>query len=26
VIDVIEAKAGTGQHGFYGHDGAIISW
>lgn len=26
VIDVIEAKAGSGQHGFYGHDGATIAW
>ena len=26
VIDVVEAKAGTGQHGFYGHDGAVIPW
>ena len=26
VIDVVEAKAGTGQHGFYGHDGATIPW
>ncbi len=26
VIDLVEAKAGTGQHGFYGHDGATIPW
>ena len=26
VIDVVESKAGTGQHGFYGHDGATIPW
>ena len=26
VIDVVEAKAGTGQHGFYGHDGKTIPW
>ncbi len=26
VIDLVEAKAGTGQHGFYGHDGAVIPW
>ncbi len=26
VIDLVEAKAGTGQHGFYGHDGATIAW
>ncbi len=26
VIDVVEAKAGTGQHGFYGHDGHTIPW
>ena len=25
-IDVVEAKAGTGQHGFYGHNGEIIPW
>jgi NAD(P)-dependent dehydrogenase (short-subunit alcohol dehydrogenase family) len=26
VIDVVEAKAGSGAHGFYGHDGAVIAW
>ena len=26
VIDVVEAKAGTGQHGFYGHDGKTVAW
>ena len=26
VIDVVEAKAGTGQHGFYGHDGNTVPW
>jgi NAD(P)-dependent dehydrogenase (short-subunit alcohol dehydrogenase family) len=26
VIDVVEAKAGTGQHGFYGHEGAAVAW
>ena len=26
VIDVVEAKAGTGQHGFYGHDGKTVPW
>ena len=26
VIDLVEAKAGTGQHGFYGHDGKTIPW
>jgi len=26
VIDVVEAKAGTGQHGFYGHDGKALPW
>ncbi len=26
VIDVVEAKAGTGQHGFYGHNGETIPW
>ena len=26
VIDVVEAKAGTGQHGFYGHDGKEVPW
>ena len=26
VIDVVEAKAGTGEHGFYGHDGKQIPW
>ena len=26
VIDVVEAKAGTGEHGFYGHDGKTIPW
>jgi NAD(P)-dependent dehydrogenase (short-subunit alcohol dehydrogenase family) len=26
VIDVVEAKAGTGEHGFYGHDGKTIAW
>ena len=26
VIDVVESKAGTGQHGFYGHTGETIPW
>jgi NAD(P)-dependent dehydrogenase (short-subunit alcohol dehydrogenase family) len=26
LVDVIESKAGSGQHGFYGHDGAVIAW
>ncbi len=26
VIDVIEAKAGSGEHGFYGHAGETIAW
>jgi NAD(P)-dependent dehydrogenase (short-subunit alcohol dehydrogenase family) len=26
VLDVIEAKAGSGQHGFYNYDGATIPW
>ena len=26
VIDVVEAKAGTGAHGFYSHDGAAVPW
>lgn len=26
VIDVVEAKAGTGEHGFYGHDGKQVPW
>jgi NAD(P)-dependent dehydrogenase (short-subunit alcohol dehydrogenase family) len=26
VIDVVEAKAGTGEHGFYGHDGKSLPW
>jgi NAD(P)-dependent dehydrogenase (short-subunit alcohol dehydrogenase family) len=26
VIDVIESKAGSGRHGFFGHDGATIAW
>jgi NAD(P)-dependent dehydrogenase (short-subunit alcohol dehydrogenase family) len=26
VIDVVEAKAGTGEHGFYGHDGKPMPW
>ena len=26
VVDVIEAKAGSGAHGFYNHDGAVIAW
>jgi len=26
VIDVVEAKAGTGEHGFYGHDGKSVPW
>jgi NAD(P)-dependent dehydrogenase (short-subunit alcohol dehydrogenase family) len=26
VIDVVEAKAGTMAHGFYGHDGAAVGW
>ncbi|MGH6958113.1 MAG: SDR family oxidoreductase [Caulobacteraceae bacterium] len=26
VIDVVEAKAGTGAHGFYSHNGATVAW
>jgi NAD(P)-dependent dehydrogenase (short-subunit alcohol dehydrogenase family) len=26
VVDLVEGKAGTGAHGFYGHDGATIAW
>jgi NAD(P)-dependent dehydrogenase (short-subunit alcohol dehydrogenase family) len=26
VIDVVEAKAGTGEHGFYDHDGSVVPW
>ena len=26
VIDVVEAKAGSGEHGFYGHQGETIAW
>ncbi len=26
VIDLVEAKAGSGQHGFYGHRGETIAW
>jgi NAD(P)-dependent dehydrogenase (short-subunit alcohol dehydrogenase family) len=26
VVDVIEAKAGTGDHGFYSHEGATVAW
>src|SRR5471030_2604983 len=26
VIDLVEAKAGSGQHGFYGHKGETIAW
>jgi hypothetical protein len=26
VIDVVEAKAGSGAHGFYGHNGAEVAW
>jgi len=26
MVDVVEAKAGTGQHGFYGHDGKVMPW
>jgi NAD(P)-dependent dehydrogenase (short-subunit alcohol dehydrogenase family) len=26
VIDVVEAKAGTGEHGFYSHDGDTVAW
>lgn len=26
VVDVVESKAGTGAHGFYGHDGATVAW
>jgi NAD(P)-dependent dehydrogenase (short-subunit alcohol dehydrogenase family) len=26
VIDVVEAKAGTGEHGFYSHEGKPIPW
>ena len=26
VADVLEAKAGTGEHGFYDHDGSAVPW
>lgn len=26
VIDLVEAKVGSGQHGFYGHTGETIAW
>ena len=26
VVDVIEQKAGAGQHGFYNHEGAEVAW
>ena len=26
VIDVVEAKAGTGEHGFYSHTGDAVAW
>ncbi len=26
VVDVLEAKAGTGDHGFYNHEGATVGW
>jgi len=26
VVDVIEAKAGSGAHGFYSHEGAEVAW
>jgi hypothetical protein len=26
VIDVVEAKAGAGQHGFYSHTGEAAAW
>lgn len=26
VVDVLEAKAGTGKHGFYNHQGAEVAW
>jgi len=26
VVNVVEAKAGTMAHGFYGHDGAAVGW
>jgi NAD(P)-dependent dehydrogenase (short-subunit alcohol dehydrogenase family) len=26
VVDVVEAKAGTGQHGFYSHQGSVVAW
>jgi NAD(P)-dependent dehydrogenase (short-subunit alcohol dehydrogenase family) len=26
VIDVVESKAGSGKHGFFGHDGAVMAW
>jgi NAD(P)-dependent dehydrogenase (short-subunit alcohol dehydrogenase family) len=26
VIDVVEAKAGSGEHGFYGHTGEAVGW
>ena len=25
-MHVVETKAGTGAHGFYGHDGATVAW
>jgi NAD(P)-dependent dehydrogenase (short-subunit alcohol dehydrogenase family) len=26
MVDVVEAKAGAGEHGFYGHDGKVMPW
>jgi NAD(P)-dependent dehydrogenase (short-subunit alcohol dehydrogenase family) len=26
VVDLVEAKAGTGEHGFYNHQGASVPW
>jgi NAD(P)-dependent dehydrogenase (short-subunit alcohol dehydrogenase family) len=26
VIDVVEAKAGSGAHGFYNHQGGVVAW
>lgn len=26
IVDVVEQKAGTGEHGFYGHDGQAVPW
>jgi NAD(P)-dependent dehydrogenase (short-subunit alcohol dehydrogenase family) len=26
VVDVVEDKAGSGAHGFYGHDGGTVAW